>query len=468
MMKRIAAIFLTAILFLGTLSGCDVLSRKIATLQSSVNVPENGILTADFFAQLQEQNGVVTVSGTSNDMLYEWTVFGSDIRTPQDCNLAITLSYSEEHELSLHFLAEEAFGFSPVLSVYLNDIWDVQSATLYRLSDGDREAVSGVTVTGSQNSILNFSVAMPVGDYVVVADTAPEETVSLPEDADTDTISADGSVSDTAETTGMVTDDYLSSGGKTDGDVYTDSRETEPDAVQTEQNETNAGSTETDPYLSSSTGTDGDVVTDRGNAKDTASSAERETAPITDDYLSNTKPSDNRIYSDGKSTEKDKYKTDPVPEGKPMPVEPEDQKIDKQKTYTCTFSIECSTILNHLEDLNPDKLDEVPSDGIILPKTTVSFYEGESVYDVLQRVCRENGIHMEASFTPMYNSAYVEGIHNLYEFDCGSGSGWMYRVDGWYPNYGCSRYQLKQGEVVEWRYTCELGQDIGGGYAIGG
>ena len=151
-----------------------------------------------------------------------------------------------------------------------------------------------------------------------------------------------------------------------------------------------------------------------------------------------------------------------------MPVEPENQKVDKKKSYTCTFSIECSTILNNLDDLNSDKLDAVPSNGVILSKQTVTFYEGESVYDVLQRVCKENGIHMEASWTPIYNSAYVEGIHNLYEFDCGTGSGWMYRVNGWYPNYGCSRYQLAQGDNVEWRYTCDLGADIGGGYAIGG
>lgn len=174
-----------------------------------------------------------------------------------------------------------------------------------------------------------------------------------------------------------------------------------------------------------------------------------------------------RAVSDGKQTGQDKYKTDPVPAGKPMPVEPENTTVDKRTKYTCTFSIECSTILNNLDMLEPDKLDAVPSDGIILPAQTVTFYEGESVYDVLKRICAEKGIHMEASFTPMYNSAYVEGIHNLYEFDCGQASGWMYRVDGWYPNYGCSRYQLKQGETVEWRYTCAYGDDIGGGYAMG-
>ena len=62
---------------------------------------------------------------------------------------------------------------------------------------------------------------------------------------------------------------------------------------------------------------------------------------------------------------------------------------------------------------------------------------------------------------------YIEGIHNLYEFDCGDLSGWMYKVNGWFPNYGCSRYQLKQGDVIEWVYTCDLGKDVGGGNAVG-
>lgn len=206
---------------------------------------------------------------------------------------------------------------------------------------------------------------------------------------------------------------------------------------------------------------------DKTTPEDTTVPDTENTAPITgnsekDDYLSDVEEGDNRVYSDGKGTGQDKYLTDPIPEGKPMPVEPEDQDIDTGKTYTCSFSIECSTILNNLSDLDPEKLEMVPSNGVILAVTTVTFYEGESVFDVLQRVCKENGIHMEASWTPIYNSAYVEGIHNLYEFDCGNESGWMYRVNGWYPNYGCSRYQLAQGDVVEWRYTCKgLGKDVG-------
>lgn len=142
--------------------------------------------------------------------------------------------------------------------------------------------------------------------------------------------------------------------------------------------------------------------------------------------------------------------------------------VDGEECCTCTLLIECSSVFSNWDELDVDKREIIPSDGVMFKAQTVIFYEGETVYDVLKRVCRENRIHMEASFTPMYNSSYVEGIGNLYEFDCGSGSGWMYRVDGWYPNYGCSRYQLKQGEVVEWRYTCDLGKDIGGANAVDG
>ena len=165
------------------------------------------------------------------------------------------------------------------------------------------------------------------------------------------------------------------------------------------------------------------------------------------------------------ATGKDKYQTDPVPEGKPIPVEPGTSSAGG--SATCTFSISCATILNNWDDCDESKKPLVPADGVILPTTTVTFTEGESVFDVLQRLCRENKIHMESSWTPLYNSAYVEGINNLYEFDVGSLSGWMYSVNGWFPNYGCSRYALQNGDVVNWVYTCDLGYDVGGGYSTG-
>ena len=163
----------------------------------------------------------------------------------------------------------------------------------------------------------------------------------------------------------------------------------------------------------------------------------------------------------------DQYNTQPVPEGKPLPVEPQDAEISDEELH-CTISISCATILDNMDKCDKNKRELVPEDGWILPPTEVVFYDGESVFQVLKRTCKQFGIHMEFEMTPMYNSAYIEGINNLYEFDVGNLSGWMYSVNGWFPNYGCSRYGLKDGDVVEWRYTCDLGDDVGGRYAVGG
>ena len=166
-------------------------------------------------------------------------------------------------------------------------------------------------------------------------------------------------------------------------------------------------------------------------------------------------------------TGKDKYLTDPVPEGKPAPIEPEDVEIGDEE-WTCTLSVSCATILDNMNLCDPEKRELVPEDGWILKPMTVTFAENESVFNVLQRTLKEQGIHMEFEYTPAYHTAYIEGINNLYEFDVGELSGWMYSVNGWFPIYGCSRYRLQDGDVVEWKYTCDLGNDIGGGEAVGG
>lgn len=164
--------------------------------------------------------------------------------------------------------------------------------------------------------------------------------------------------------------------------------------------------------------------------------------------------------SDGQASGKDQFQTDPVPEGQQLPVEPGQVAIDKSQQKTCYLTIACKTILNNMGDLTPGKEGLVPADGILYSRRAVTFYEGESVFDVLQRETRNNRIHMESSFTPMYNSAYVEGIGNLYEFDCGPNSGWMYCVNGWYPNYGVSRYVVQQNDEIQFNYTCDLGRDL--------
>lgn len=137
----------------------------------------------------------------------------------------------------------------------------------------------------------------------------------------------------------------------------------------------------------------------------------------------------------------------------------------KPDSKTVTVSIDCGNIYD-----NYDKLDEalkasdyIPDDGVILPKTTYVLRDGDTVFDILYRAVRYNKIQFEyqgARDNP-FGSAYIQGISYLYEFSCGSTSGWVYKVNGEFPNYGCSKYELCDGDTVEWIYTCNLGQDAG-------
>jgi len=171
-------------------------------------------------------------------------------------------------------------------------------------------------------------------------------------------------------------------------------------------------------------------------------------------------PPAGQAAGDNTETSGQGYLTDPAPEDKPPPVEPETANIGDD-SFTVTITVRCDTILGNMNLLNEDKWELVPEDGVIFPITTVTAYDGESVFNVFSREMKRAKIHLAFRNTPVYNSAFIEAVNNLYEFDAGELSGWMYSVNGWYPNYGCARYQLSPGDVIEWRYTCDLGRDLG-------
>ena len=91
----------------------------------------------------------------------------------------------------------------------------------------------------------------------------------------------------------------------------------------------------------------------------------------------------------------------------------------------------------------------------------MEFTEGETVFDILSKVTKDNNIHFEFSKTPAYDAIYIEGIANIYEFDCGELSGWMYSVNDIFPGVGISKYVLEDGDIIKILYTCDLGRDIG-------
>ncbi len=154
--------------------------------------------------------------------------------------------------------------------------------------------------------------------------------------------------------------------------------------------------------------------------------------------------------------------------GSVVPLQTVPSGTAAQASY-CTITISCGEIRDNPDKLKkPEKLAFVPQDGYILHNLTVSFTPGETVYDVLRRVCethvcasgctfctKDGKIQMESSFTPVYDSYYVEGIHQIYEKDCGGTSGWTYYVNGTFPHVGSSQYTLSSGDRVEWVFSIE-------------
>jgi hypothetical protein len=137
------------------------------------------------------------------------------------------------------------------------------------------------------------------------------------------------------------------------------------------------------------------------------------------------------------------------------------KSLYRMAANTCTLEIRCDTLLKNLDKLSSGKAELVPEDGILLEKTTVSFESGDSVFDVLRRCLREQNVHFEYVDTKAYGSIYIEGIGNLYEFDCGEQSGWLYFVNGISPGLGCSGYTVANGDEIVFAYTCDMGADLG-------
>ena len=122
----------------------------------------------------------------------------------------------------------------------------------------------------------------------------------------------------------------------------------------------------------------------------------------------------------------------------------ENQTTEAKQEQSCEFLISCKTVLSNKSALQSNY--QVPSGGKIYEKK-MEFEEGDTVMDVLKRT----GVDIDVS------KGYVAGIDGLYEFDCGKNSGWMYRVNGKFPNYMAGKCKLHDGDKVEWLYTCVRG-----------
>lgn len=128
--------------------------------------------------------------------------------------------------------------------------------------------------------------------------------------------------------------------------------------------------------------------------------------------------------------------------------------------------------------------------GILLSQD-VDIYEGETAAETVVRMLQNNGYSVD--YTGNYEtgfylarisseSNFVTGNipedlrtkleehgfeiydftpNSLGDYDFTKGSGWMYQVNGVYPNYGLSDYCFQNGDTLRLRFTLAYGADIG-------
>ncbi|MDD3347211.1 S-layer homology domain-containing protein [Oscillibacter sp.] len=99
-----------------------------------------------------------------------------------------------------------------------------------------------------------------------------------------------------------------------------------------------------------------------------------------------------------------------------------------------------------------------PQGSTYLTKTGYTVSSGTTAYELL---CMTD-LEVEASFSQF--GAYVKRIEGLGEYDEGSQSGWMFRVNGEFASESASSVTLRSGDYVEWLYTRDLGSDVGQSY----
>lgn len=385
-----------------------------------VQIPEDGIITQAQFEAFEGTDRVITFEGQSGDISYKWEYPGRNIHNATDMDLSVDFTVDEKSLAGIRSLSGDApfaIGMElkgtglitvPTLTVKLPEAWDADTAVFCKEKDGKAMKLSdaGMTTEGSgtdARTVLSVKVT-EVGDtYYVVAGLSGEAMAARQEAEISSAGSGSSALPETFE---------------------------DEDGRETEESETDELSDD---------GFDETEEPEQGSGQDRSEEIEPDKQDDSDKEPSSKKD----------SSTKDKDSSS------------EKEAEDAEKIMTCTVSISCSTILDNMDDLEKGKEEFVPADGWILEPTEVEFTEGDSVFDVLLAVCKAAGIHMEHSYTPLYGSEYVEGINQLYEFDCGEKSGWMYNVDSWFPNYGCDKYILSDGETIQWVYTCDLGRDVG-------
>lgn len=124
---------------------------------------------------------------------------------------------------------------------------------------------------------------------------------------------------------------------------------------------------------------------------------------------------------------------------------------------TVTVLAECSAALDNMGSIDErvNTADVIPADGVVIAYCEVPLPEGATAFEALTLAARQQQVRVDGSGT-VYG-VYVSAIGHIAEFGFGDMSGWLYSVNGEYPEVSCGEYRLHDGDAVEFHYTCGYG-----------
>jgi len=108
--------------------------------------------------------------------------------------------------------------------------------------------------------------------------------------------------------------------------------------------------------------------------------------------------------------------------------------------------------------------------GVILPTTEIPITEGLTMRGALEKGLATKNINVYGAqnyvsgIGPVTSADRTRTVDRLSEFDGGRYSGWMVTLNDWFINAGANSFTVKDGDVVEFCYTCNLGVDVDGDF----
>lgn len=128
---------------------------------------------------------------------------------------------------------------------------------------------------------------------------------------------------------------------------------------------------------------------------------------------------------------------------------------------------------SELDDIEPKFQSQL---GTIISRTKVPFVEGDTIATVTLRLLEAKDMTYSNTGT-IEDNFYLAAIGNFTvkgieydsfgEFDAGQDSGWMITWNDWFIDQSTSAFEVKNNDVIKWKYTCQLGADIGDDYYEG-